>query len=89
MSRIEFLAGYYEWNVYIDGECFYAFGDGISDEICQCNTLSELENVVDDYINCMNIDLTNDEKEPFPNELRNELKERMIKQFIYHYGIVA
>lgn len=89
MNRVEFLAGYYEWNVYIDGQHFYTFGDGISEEICQCNTLSELENVVDDYIDCMNLALVNDEKEPFPNELRNELKAKMIDQFVYQYGISA
>lgn len=89
MSRVEFLAGYYEWNVYINGEHFYTFGDGISDDVTMCTTHSELENVVDDYIYCMDIDLTNDEKESLPNELRNELKAKMIEQFVYQYGISA
>lgn len=54
-----------------------------------CTTHSELENVVDDYIDCMDLALVNDEKEPFPNELRNELKAKMIDQFVYQYGISA
>lgn len=89
MSRVEFLAGYYEWNVYIDGEYFYTFGDGISDDVTTCTTYSELENIVDDYIDCMDIALTNDEKESLPNELKNELKAKMIEQFVYQYGISA
>ena len=89
MNRVEFLAGYYEWNIYIDGEYFYTFGDGISDDVIACTTYSELENIVDDYIDFMNLALINDEKEPFPNELRNELKEKMIEQFVYQYGISA
>lgn len=89
MSRVEFLAGYYEWNVYIDGEYFYTFGDGISDDVTACTTYSELENIVDDYIDFMNLALINDEKEPFPNELKNELKKKMIGQFVYQYGISA
>ena len=89
MRKIDFVAGYYEWNVYIDGEYFYTFGDGISDDVIACATYSELENVVEDYIDCMNLALTNDEKEPFPNELRNELKEKMIEQFVYQYGTFA
>lgn len=83
MNRVEFLAGYYEWNVYVDGEYFYTFGDGISDDVTTCTTYPDLVNVVDDYIDCMNLALVNYEKEPFPNELRNELKEKMIERFMY------
>lgn len=89
MNRVEFRAGYYEWNVVVDGEHFYTFGDDVSENIPYPCTLDELENVVEDYINCIDIALMNDEKEPFPNELRAELKEKMMAVWAYHYGITA
>lgn len=89
MNRVEFKAGYYEWNVFINGEYFYTFGDDVSENIPYPCTLDDLENVVEDYINYMDIALMNDEKEPFPNELRAELKEKMIDVWAYHYGITA
>ena len=89
MNRVEFKAGYYEWNVFVDGEHFYTFGDDISENIPYPCTLDELENVVEDYIECMNIALMNDEKEAFPNELRIELKEKMMAVWACHYGVTA
>lgn len=87
--RVEFKAGYYEWNIFIDGEYFYTFGDGIEEDIHGDTTYSELESIVESCMECMDIALMNDEKEAFPNELRAELKEQMMAVWAYHYGITV
>ena len=87
MNRIEFKAGYYEWNIFIDGDYFYTFGADISEEFHEDITCAELENIVEDCIDCMNIDLQTNEKDMLDESLRAELKEQMVAVWSYHYGI--
>ena len=87
MSRVEFKAGYYEWNIFIDGEYFYTFGDGVGEDIPYDATYADLENIVEDYIDYMNMDLQTNEKDMLDESLRAELKEQMVALWGYHYGV--
>lgn len=50
--EIEFRAGYYEWQVVVDGKVFYAFDD-LSDDLGNVHNRSELESTVSDLVDDM------------------------------------
>lgn len=88
MSKVEFRVGYYEWNIYINGKHFYTFNDGIGEDIHEDTTYSDLEIIIEEYINLMNLDLQTSDKEMLEDEeLEAELKKQMIEQWSYHFGI--
>lgn len=53
MKKIEFKAGYYEWNLFIDDEFIYCFGDSDNENF---DNMDELETYVDMCIDAMDMD---------------------------------
>ena len=87
MNELEFRAGYYEWNIFINDDCFYTFDDGISENILEDTTYEDLESIVDFYIDGMQNDLRDDDKEPLEEKYILELKKQMLEQWSRHFGI--
>lgn len=87
MCNVEFKAGYYEWNVFVD-EYYYTFGEGITENIPYNANKDDMENAVDELIFCMNCDLMNNEKYngrlPLNDEQTAELKKQMIIELSYY-----
>ena len=91
MRKIEFRAGYYEWNASADGECFYSFS-GIEEDIEDDTTYEDLEATVDFYIDAMQDELSeragNDEEEiELTIEELTELRKQMIEAWAQHFDI--
>lgn len=85
--NIIFKAGYYEWNVFIDDEFVYSFGD-FSDYIDEEDTVKQLTYVVNESIDCMLEDFAEKGKGGvFTNNELTELKKQMIERLGYHYGV--
>lgn len=90
---IEFKVGYYEWNVFVNGKYFYTFNsDSVSESVPFDANLADLENIVEDYINYMQLDLgiKNDEDEnikPLKNSSIPMLKKLMVNMWAIHFGI--
>ena len=96
--NIEFKAGYYEWNIFVDNEFYYTFGDSLTDDI-PCNatvTVDDVERIVHDCLRLMEYDLINrDENEydentrkPWLNEeQKTELERQMIEILCSYCGI--
>lgn len=81
MRKIDFNAGYYEWNVCIDGEVVYSFDD-FSELINEDTTAKELaEMLIDEmkYDNEKNMRLSTQEE--------RKLKRIMIERLSNHYGL--
>ena len=87
MDELMFRAGYYEWNVFVNDDCFYTFGHGISEDINDSTTYEDLESIVDFYIDGMQNDLKDNNKELLEERHIPELKKQMLKQWSYHFGI--
>ena len=92
---IEFQAGYYEWNILLDGEVVYTFDD-LTDQIPDSlASEADLEDTVDDLIAEMQWELDTGEKEIDTYvkedlyECIDELKELMIKRLFHEYGEAA
>lgn len=96
MKKIEFVAGYYEWQVIVDGKVIHAFDD-FSEDIKDDMTESDVDSLVDDLIYGWQMSFENDcdsldnEKncpvapiwETDETELRTVIKEAICN----HYGI--
>lgn len=87
VNELMFRAGYYEWNVFINDDCFYTFGDSISEDINDSTTYEDLESIIDFYIYGMQNDLKDDDKELLEEKYIPELKKQMLKQWGSHFGI--
>ena len=87
MDELMFRAGYYEWNVFVNDDCFYTFGNGISEDINDSTTYEDLESIVDFYIDGMQEELKEDDKEPLEEKYILELKQQMLEQWSHHFGI--
>jgi hypothetical protein len=82
---VEFKPSYYEWDVFVDGEIFYTFGDFI-EEIPYPLTKDNLTTFCESMVSAMEIDLTNrncNDYEPFIPIL---LLEEMKKEIWYRYS---
>ena len=56
MRKINFVQGYYEWNVYVDNKCVFTFNDGsgeIGEDFSDVENYIALTYVIDDYIDYM------------------------------------
>lgn len=96
---IEFKAGYYEWNIYLDGELFYTFvdsGNQLGDDMWSIEHPEEyeedyrynsLEELVEAYIDDMQDFLREEDKQPLEEKYVPELKIKMIKAWRNHFGI--
>ena len=87
MSKVLFRAGYHEWNVFVDDDYFYTFGDGISEEIHEDTTYEDLQVIVDFYVDAMQTELKEDDKEQLEEKYIPELKTQMLEQWSYRFGI--
>lgn len=88
MDKLEFKAGYYEWNVFINDDCFYTFGNGISENINEDTTYEDLESIINFYIDGMQMELREDDKEPLEEKYVDILKLQMLDAWSYHFGII-
>ena len=52
-STIEFHAGYYEWNLYINGKLVYTFDEGISEWITNNTKKDDFMNIVEMFVDGM------------------------------------
>lgn len=88
---IDFQPGYYEWLVYVNGNCVYSFGD-LTDEVPSPLTEENLEPVVDDLIEQMKYDFwtgeltISDEVKATLYESMEVLKDKMKKRIFYEWG---
>lgn len=87
MNNVRFRAGYYEWNVFINDNCIYTFGDGISEEIHEDTTYDDLQGIVDFYVDAMQMELKEDDKEQLKEKYIPELKIQMVEMWSNHFGI--
>lgn len=87
--KVEFVPGYYEWNVLVDGNVFYTFGDIIED-IPYPLTKDNCESFAESLVNSMEIDLQSREEvieyDPFIPIL---LLERIKTEIWNRYSEVA
>lgn len=92
---IEFEAGYYEWQVRLNGEVVYAFDELVDQIPYPLREKEELEDTVDDLIEEMEWQLDSGEKEIDAStkeelyENLGELKELMISRLFSEYGEAA
>lgn len=87
MNKIAFRAGYYEWNVFVNDDCFYTFSNGISEEIHEDTTYEDLQDIVDFYVDAMQMELKEYDKEQLEEKYIPELKRQMIEMWSNHFGI--
>lgn len=81
MRKIDFNTGYYEWNVYIDGEVVYSFDD-FSELINEDTTAKELAEMLIEQMT------TDEEKGVQLNKWEiKDLKQEMIDRLSNHYGL--
>lgn len=59
--KVEFIPGYYEWNVIVNGSLFYTFGDIIED-VPYPLTKDNCRNFAEDLVTMMEIDLQSREE---------------------------
>lgn len=96
MCNVEFKAGYWEWNVFVDDEFYYTFGDSLTDDIPYPCIVDDVEGVVDDYLYLMEYVLTNRDEDEYDENTRKpwlneeqiaELKRQMIEALCSWCGI--
>lgn len=67
MSKFRVEAGYYEWNIYRDGELIYTIDSGeVTEHAATCSTEATLRSVCDEYVDCINYELQETHELPFP-----------------------
>lgn len=76
MRKIDFVLGYYEWNVYVDDKCIFTFED-----VSDVGSYTTLTDVIDDYIDY----ILNVTKFEFTDEELAELRIQMIDKWERHY----
>ena len=76
MRKIDFIPGYYEWNVYVDDKCIFTFED-----VSDVGSYTTLTDVIDDYIDY----ILNVTKFEFTDEELAELRIQMIDKWGRHY----
>lgn len=84
MRKIDFTAGYYEWNVLINDEVVYTFDD-IAECIDENDNEETLQYLIDELVSSMIEELTNESDVRFSDLELTELKAQMFKQWSYHY----
>ena len=82
MRKVEFNAGYYEWNIFLDGECVYSCGD-LADFF---EAGDSAEEVVEVLIDAIAEYFKGEQKEyPLTDEETEYLKKIMIEKLHYQY----
>lgn len=92
-NLIDFQPGYYEWHVYVNGECAYVFGDLIED-VPNPLTMENLNSSVEDLIDMMKWNIDSGEWMIQP-EAKNilyanleTLTDKMMQRLFYEWGVV-
>lgn len=82
MRKVEFNAGYYEWNIFLDGKCVYSCGD-LAEFF---ETGDSAEEVVEVLIDAIAEYFKGEQKEyPLTDEETEYLKKIMIEKLHYQY----
>lgn len=84
-NNIEFKAGYYEWNIFLNGKQFFSFGASIDEEIGESTSTEELKEKIDICIEAMQEWLKENNKEPLDEKYIPELKMKMLMVWSYHF----
>lgn len=84
-KEIAFEAGYYEWNVFLNGKIFYSF-DVDAEDFNDLNTDS-LKDFVSDCIETMQEALKEEGKPQLEEKYIYELKGQMVEKWGYHFEI--
>ena len=82
MRKVEFNAGYYEWNIFIDDECVYSYEDLAEFFEAGYSAEESVEVMIDEISECFE----EEQKEyPLTDEETEYLKKIMIEKLHYHY----
>lgn len=84
MRKIDFVAGYYEWNVLIDDKVVYTFDD-IAECIDENDNEETLQDLIDEFVDCMIEELNGKNDDRFSNLELAELKAQMFDEWSFHY----
>lgn len=84
-SRIDFTAGYQEWNVAVDGERLYSF-EVDSDNFDEMDS-EGLKNFIEECVNAMQEEFVENGLSVFSDEELDALKGRMFDVWKYHFDI--
>ena len=88
VNKLEFKAGYHEWNIFINDNCFYTFGSEIIENIDDNTTYEDLKFIIDDCIETMQLELKENDKELLAKKYVDILKLQMLDTWSYHFGII-
>ena len=89
MKQINFKPGYHEWNVFVNDKVFYSFGDGIGEMINDNTSFLDFEYIVDEYIEAMQEELEENEREILEEKYLPELKTKMLDAWSDYLLVVA
>lgn len=88
-SIIEFLAGYYEWNLYINGKLVYTFDEGISEWITNNMKKDDIKNIVEMFVDGM-IEEMKETGSKHISAVKNNMEtiiNKMLEVWVNHFGI--
>lgn len=88
-SIIEFLAGYYEWNLYINGKLVYTFDEGISEWITNNTKKDDFKNIVEMFVDGM-IEEMEETGSKHISSVKNNMEtiiNKMLEVLVNHFGI--
>ena len=88
-SIIEFLAGYYEWNLYINGKLVYTFDEGISEWITNNTKKDDFKNIVEMFVDGMieEMEKTGSKHISFVKNNMETIINKMLEVWVNHFGI--
>lgn len=88
-SIIEFLAGYYEWNLYINGKLVYTFDEGISEWITNNTKKDDFKNIVEMFVDGM-IEEMEETGSKHISSVKNNMEtiiNKMLEVWVNYFGI--
>ena len=83
-GAVIFAAGYYEWNVLVNDKVIYTFDD-ISEYIDGNDNKETLQNLINEFVDCMIEELNEKSDDRFSDLELTELKAQMFDKWSYHY----
>lgn len=88
-SIIEFLAGYYEWNLYINGKLVYTFDEGISEWITNNTKKDDFKNIVEMFVDGMieEMEETGSKHISSVNNNMETIINKMLEVWVNYFGI--
>lgn len=88
-ANIEFQGSYYEWDLIVNGELVYTFGDGISETVSDNTKMENFKDIVEMYVDGIIEELEEAWNEHI-SAVRNNKKEiisKMLEVWAKHFGI--